>query len=63
MLDNKYLNMQLEIPIYGFGPGFSNMTKCLKDNDRLPIGKDHNNPIFDTRIYEVEYKDGHKALL
>ena len=55
--------MELEIPIYGYGPGFSNMTKCLKDNDRLPIGKDHNNPIFDTRIYEVEYKDGHKALL
>ena len=39
------------------------MTKLLRDKDGLPIGRAHNNPILYTRMYEVEYKDGQKALL
>ena len=39
------------------------MIKCLKDKTGLPIDRAHNDPIMDTRMYEVEYKDGHKALL
>jgi hypothetical protein len=31
--------------------------------DGLPIGRANNNPILDTRMYEVEYPDGHKASL
>jgi hypothetical protein len=29
----------------------------------LPIGRANNNPILDTRMYKVEYPDGHKASL
>jgi hypothetical protein len=34
--------------------------KCLRDHNGLPIGKANNNLILDTRMYEVEYPDGHK---
>jgi hypothetical protein len=34
--------------------------KDLSDKDGLPIGTANNNPIMDTRLYEV---DGHKASL
>ena len=30
---------------------------------RLEIGKANNNPILDTIMYELEYKDGHKTFL
>ena len=48
---NTYLNMELEIPRYGDGPGFAKVTKRLRDKDRFPIGRAHNNPILDTRMY------------
>ena len=35
----------------------------MKDNKGLPIGTSNDNPILDTRIYKVEYLDGHKAAL
>jgi hypothetical protein len=41
----------------------SRVTKRLKDKDRLPIGRANNNPTLDTRMYEVEYPNGHKASL
>ena len=31
--------------------------KC--DHDGLPIGKQNNNPILDTCVYEVQFLDGH----
>jgi hypothetical protein len=37
--------------------------KRLRDGNGLPIGTANNNPILDTRMYEVEYPDGHKAAL
>jgi hypothetical protein len=39
------------------------VTKRLRDKDGLPIGVADNNPILDTRMYDVEYPDGHKASL
>jgi hypothetical protein len=60
---NTYLNMELAVPRDSDGPGSARVTKRLKDKDRLPIGKANNNPILDTRMYEVEYPDGHKASL
>ena len=51
---NMYLNMELEIPRDGDGPDFVKVTKRLRDKDRLPIGRAHNNPILDTIIYEKE---------
>jgi hypothetical protein len=60
---DAHINMELAIPRDGDGPDFAKVVKRLKDKDGLPIGKANNNPILDTRMYEVEYKDGHKASL
>ena len=35
----------------------------MKDANGIPIGTAHDNPLFDTRMYEVEYVDGEKAAL
>ena len=35
----------------------------MKDNQGRPIGIASDNPIFDTRMYEVEYQDGHTVAL
>ena len=29
----------------------------------MPVGTANDNPILDTRMYEVEYANGHKAAL
>ena len=39
------------------------MTKRLRKKGGLPIGRAYNNPILDTIMFEVEYKDGHKDSL
>ena len=61
VFDDTYLKMELAIPRDGYGTDFSKVTKRLRDKDA--IGRSHNNPILDTRMYEVEYKDGQKSLL
>ena len=55
--------MELAVPRVSDGPEFARVTKRLRDGNGLPIGVAHKNPILDTRMYEVEYKDGHKASL
>ena len=56
--------MELSLPR---GPNdglqFAKVTKRLKDANGLPIGISNDNPILDTRIYEVEYLDGYKESL
>ena len=37
--------------------------KWLRDADGIPIGMANENPILDSRMYEVEYQDGTKASL
>ena len=39
------------------------VTKRLRDVNGLPIGTAHDNPILDSRMYDVEYQDGHKAAM
>ena len=39
-------------------PSFGKVTKRLRDTQGLPIGTENDNPILDTRMYEVEYLDG-----
>jgi hypothetical protein len=63
VFDGTYLNMELAIPRDINGPEFARVTKRLKDKYGLPIGRANNNSILDTRMYEVEYPDGHKASL
>ena len=52
--------MELDIDRGGEQPEFAKVTKRLKDHRGNPIGTANNNPILDTRMYEVEFADGHK---
>ncbi len=61
--DDTYLNMELALPRDGAEVQFGRVVKRLRDKDGLPIGTAHDNPILDTRMYEVEFQDGHKASL
>ena len=63
LFDDIYLNMELDLPRDGWETTFALVTKRLKDTNGLPIGTSHENPILDTRVYEVEYADGHKASM
>lgn len=63
MFDDTYLHMELALPRDGDGPEFARVTKRLRDADGIPIGVANDNPILDTRMYEVEYADGHKAAM
>ena len=61
---NSYLNMELAIPQGdSLEPRLARVTKRLKDANGLPIGLANENPILDTRMYEVEYLDGEQASL
>ncbi|KAI2491297.1 Reverse transcriptase (RNA-dependent DNA polymerase) [Fragilaria crotonensis] len=42
---------------------FGRVVKRLRDKDGLPIGTANDNPILDTRMYKVEFQDGHKASM
>ena len=61
--DDTYLNMELALPRDGAEVQFGRVVKRLRDKDGIPIGTAHDNPILDTRIYEVEFQDGHKASM
>ena len=63
VLEDTYLNMELALPRNSEGPEFAKVTKRLRDADGIPIGTAHDNPILDSRVYEVEYPDGYKASL
>lgn len=60
---DSYLNMELALDRGGENPEIAKVVKRLKDKDGRPIGTSHDNPILDTRMYEVEYRDGHRAAL
>ena len=61
--DDTYLQMELTLPKQGAEVQFGRVVKRLRDKNGLPIGTAHDNPILDTRMYEVEFQDGHKASL
>jgi hypothetical protein len=63
VLNDTYLNIELSLPRGGGEVEFARVTKRLRDKDGLPIGTANDNPILDTRLYEVEFPDGHKAAL
>ena len=61
---DTYLNMELAIPQGdSLEPRLARVTKRLKDANGLPIGLANENPILDTRMYEVEYLDGERMSL
>ena len=62
-LDDTYLNMEVALPRDSDGPEYAKVTKRLRDANGIPIGTANDNPILDTRLYEVEYLDGYKTSL
>ena len=63
LFGDTYFKMELAISKNGDGPEFSKVTKCLRCKDSITIGRCYNSPIMDTRMYELQYKDGHKASM
>ena len=63
VFDDTYMNMKLSIPREGGETTFTHVTKRLKDANGLPIGTSHDNPLLDTRVYEVEYAYMYKASM
>ena len=61
--EDTYTNMELALDRGDEGPNFAKVTKRLKDAKGQPIGTANENPILDTRMYEVEYLDGYKTSL
>jgi hypothetical protein len=61
--DILLLNMELALPREGEGPEFARVTKRLRDDDGNSVGRANNNSINDTRIFEVEYLDGHTTTM
>ena len=61
---DTYLNMELAIPQGdSLEPRLARVTKRLKDANGLPIRLANENPVLDTRMYEVQYLDGEWASL
>ena len=44
-------------------PQYARVTKRLRDTNGIPIGTANENPILDSRMYEVEYQDSTNASL
>ncbi len=63
IFDDTYVNMELALPRGGGEVELGRVTKRLRDKNDLPIGTAYDNPILDTRVYEVEFPDGHKTSL
>ena len=61
--DDSYLNMELALPREGGDVQFGRVIKRLRDKDGLPIGTANDNPILDSRMYEVEFRNGYRTSL
>ena len=55
--------MELALDRHANGTEFERVNNRLKDKDGGPIGIAADNPILDTRMYEVEYADGYKTSM
>ena len=62
-LYDNYVNMELTLDQGGDRPEFTRVKKRLKDTNGIPISVDNNIPILDSRMYEVEYRDGYIAAM
>ena len=56
---DQYIGMELALPRGDYGEMIhARVTKRMRDNEGLPIGRASDNPLLDSRKYEVEYADG-----
>ena len=59
-----YLDMKLQVTQPGRTENsFARVTKRMRDHEGKPIGVSNPNPLLDTRVYEIEYVDGHLAAM
>jgi hypothetical protein len=61
--DTELLSMELALPRGGQDPEFARVKRRKTDEDGMPIGRANQNPILDTRLFEVEFLDGETAAL
>ena len=62
VFDDTYLHMEIALPRGGGDQEdtqFAKVVKRLRDKEGRPIGTANENPMLDTREYEVEFLDGH----
>jgi hypothetical protein len=57
---DTHLSTELAILKDGNGPEFARVARRLRDKDALSIGTANDSPMLDTRMYEVEFPNGHK---
>jgi hypothetical protein len=61
--DAELLSMELALPRDGDGPELARVKRRKTDHNGVPIGRANKNPILDTRVFEVEFLDGHTAAM
>ena len=62
-INDGFLNMEIGFPRGDDDALMHAIVKKLKlDDNGLQIGTYHNNPLFDTRAYKVEYSDGTQEI-
>jgi hypothetical protein len=54
---DEYLSAELLMP-HGDSMQHARVMRRVKDDDGIPLGKRHPNPILDSRLYELEFPDG-----
>ena len=61
---DPYLNVEIALPRAGADSWhYGKVTKRAKGEDGNPIGVASDQPLFDTRTYEVEFPDGHSETM
>ena len=60
---DNYVNMELALDRHDNGPEFARVNKRLKEKDGRPIIIVADNPILETRMYEVECDNGYKTAM
>ena len=60
---DNYINIKLALDRGREQTEYARVKNRFKDNQGRPIGIALDNPILDTRMYEVKYQDGHTAAL
>jgi hypothetical protein len=60
---DSFINMELAIDRGDEYPELGRVVKRRKDKHGNPIGIANNNPILDTRIYQVEFQEGHSESM
>ena len=63
VLEKTYLNVEVALPKDSKSAQFSKVTKRIRDTHGISIEIAYDNLLLNSRIYEVEYLDGHQAVL